>query len=67
MKLKLNYNDKIHVTLILYFMPINLHRAITTNQAATARAGNPEAGRNYRNPSKIKRALRGHLLKDGLM
>lgn len=46
---------------------INIHRAITTTQAAAARFGSQEAGRNYRNASKRKIVLQAHLVKDGLI
>lgn len=45
----------------------NVHIAITTTAAAAARSGSQETGKNYRNPSKIKVALQGHPLKDGLL
>lgn len=38
---------------------INVHGAGTTPQTAAARPGGLELARNYRNPSKIKVALRG--------
>lgn len=65
MKLKLKHNDNIHTKLIIYFMPIYIETY--TPQAAAARFGGQETGRNYRNPSKIKVVLQAPLLKDDLI